>query len=293
MGGDYIEQQAIHFKNSSYFDGKTRVYLESEDDKYFWHYVISTQTTRDIEYVCYTKSKSGAEVTGCKQILKFLPYFDSDFFACIDSDYRRFGIGASVSAGQYVAQTYTYSWENHVCYAEGLQQRACEVYGELADKFDFVCFLESYSKILYPYFAFMLYLQSAGRDGFSIKDFRDKLPGSCSLNEMACNGEKLLERMDTEFSNLCTKHELWPVFQKDLSAGKVKLLELRPENTCLYIRGHNLYALIRYIGKTVFAHSNKSFEESVLRAPLSNSSLPSIIEMVFSDLQEIFRSAMG
>lgn len=64
MGEDYIEQQAIHFKNSSYFDGKTRVYLESEDDKYFWHYVISTQTTRDIEYVCYTKSKSGAEVTG-------------------------------------------------------------------------------------------------------------------------------------------------------------------------------------------------------------------------------------
>ena len=88
MGEEYIEQQAIHFKNSSYFDGKTRVYLESEDDKYFWHYVISEHTSREIEYVCYTKTKEGVDVRGCKQILKFLPFFDADFFADSNSGER-------------------------------------------------------------------------------------------------------------------------------------------------------------------------------------------------------------
>ena len=108
MGGDYIEQQAIHFKNSSYFDGKTRVYLESEDDKYFWNYVISEHTSREIEYVCYTKTKEGVDVRGCKQILKFLPFFDADFFACIDSDYRRLYIflGESYMLCSWTTATY-------------------------------------------------------------------------------------------------------------------------------------------------------------------------------------------
>lgn len=287
MGEEYIEQQAIHFKNSSYFDGKTRVYLESEDDKYFWHYVISEHTSREIEYVCYTKNKEGVDVRGCKQILKFLPFFDADFFACIDSDYRRFGIEPSVSAEQYVAQTYTYSWENHVCYAEGLQQRACEVYGELADKFDFVCFLEAYSKVLYPYFAFMFYLYRKGIDGFTVKDFRNLLPGSCSQQVMASNGNLLLETLDAKFRAKCSTHELWASFQKDLYEGKVDLLEMVPENAYLYVRGHNIYALIRYIGKTIFAHSGINFETAVLRAPLDKSYLPPAIEKVFSDLQKI------
>ena len=287
MGEEYIEQQAIHFKNSSYFDGKTRVYLESEDDKYFWHYVISEHTSREIEYVCYTKTKEGVDVRGCKQILKFLPFFDADFFACIDSDYRRFGIESSVSAEQYVAQTYTYSWENQICYAEGLQRRTSQIYGQLADKFDFVCFLEAYSKVLYPYFAFVFYLYRKGVDGFTAKDFRNLLPGSCSQQVMASNGNLLLETLDAKFRAKCSTHELWASFQKDLYEGKVDLLEMVPENAYLYVRGHNIYALIRYIGKTIFAHFGINFETAVLRAPLDKSYLPPAIEKVFSDLQKI------
>ena len=287
MDEDYIEQQAIHFKNSIYFDGKTRVYLEAEDDKYFWDYAISEETNQDIEYVCYTKNKCGEEVRGCKQILKFLPFFDADFFACIDSDYRRFGIESSVSAEQYVAQTYTYSWENQICYAEGLQRRTSQIYGQLADKFDFVCFLEAYSKVLYPYFAFMFYLYRKGIDGFTVKDFRNLLPGSCSQQVMASNGKLLLETLDAKFRAKCSTHELWSSFQKDLYEGKVDLLEMVPENAYLYVRGHNIYALIRYIGKTIFAHSGINFETAVLRAPLDKSYLPPAIEKVFSDLQKI------
>ena len=293
MGEDYIEQQAIHFKNSVYFDGKTRVYLEAEDDKYFWGYAIGKQTNKDIEYVCYTKNKSGDDVRGCKQILKFMPFFSSDFFACIDSDYRRFGIETSVSANQYVAQTYTHSWENHVCYAEGLQQRMSEVYGDLADKFDFVTFLKSYSKVLYPYFAFMLYLYRKGVNGFSVKDFRVMLPGSCSLDEMACNGKLLIEDMEAKFKALCSKHHLWPAFQKEFCENKVDLLDFQPADTYLYVRGHNLYALIRYIGKTLFAHTGVDFEMEVLRAPLSKSNLSLVIEMVFADLQIILYPTSG
>lgn len=287
MGEDYIEQQAIHFKNSSYFDGKTRVYLESEDDKYFWHYVISEHTSREVEYVCYTKNKEGVDVRGCKQILKFLPFFDADFFACIDSDYRRFGIESSVSAEQYVAQTYTYSWENQICYAGGLQRRTSQIYGQQADKFDFVCFLEAYSKVLYPYFAFVFYLYRKGVDGFTAKDFRNMLPGSCSHQEMASNGKQLVESLDAKFRVLCSTHVLWPTFQKDLYEGKVDLMEMVPENAYLYVRGHNIYALIRYIGKTIFAHSGINFETAVLRAPLDKSYLPPAIEKVFSDLRKI------
>lgn len=290
MGEDYIEQQAIHFKNSSYFDGKTRVYLEAEDDRYFWDYVISEQTNQAIEYVCYTKNKCGEDVRGCKQILKFLPFFSSDFFACIDSDYRRFGIEPPVSANQFVAQTYAYSWENHVCYAEGLQQRVNEVYGDLAEKFDFVTFLKSYSEVLYPYFAFMLYLYRKGVKDFSVKDFRVMLPGSCSLDEMACNGNLLIEDMEAKFNALCSNHDLWPSFQKKLCENKVDLLDFQPVDTYLYVRGHNLYALIRYIGKTLFAHSGVDFEMEVLRAPLSKSNLPPIVEMVFADLRTILDS---
>ena len=113
------------------------------------------------------------------------------------------------------------------------------------------------------------------------------LPGSCSLNEMACNGELLIEDMEAKFSALCSNHGLWPVFQKELCENKVDLLDIQPADTYLYVRGHNVYALIRYIGKTLFAHSDVDFEMEVLRATLSKSNLSPVIEMVFDDLKTI------
>ena len=113
------------------------------------------------------------------------------------------------------------------------------------------------------------------------------LPGSCSLDEMACNGMLLIEDMEAKFSALCSNHYLWTAFQKELYENKVDILEIQPADTYLYVRGHNLYALIRYIGKTLFAHSDVDFEMEVLRAPLSKSKLSSVIELVFDDLRTI------
>lgn len=116
------------------------------------------------------------------------------------------------------------------------------------------------------------------------------LPGLCSLDEMAWNGKLLIEDMEVKFNALCSNHDLWPVFHKELCENNVDLLDFQPADTYLYVRGHNLYALIRYIGKTLFAHSGVDFEIEVLKAPLSKTNLPPVIELVFADIRTILGS---
>lgn len=283
MGEEYIEQQAIDFKNRKYIDGKTRVYLESENDKYFWSFVLHSVCPGQYDYVYYTKDKNGNEARGCRQILKFLPFFDKEFFACIDSDLRRFGIGQSVSAQQGVAQTYTYSWENYICYAERVQ-KLIENYN-ISEEFDFVQFLRAYSNIVFPFFMFMIYLRQNSIEGFSENEFRSMLPGQCSRVDMENNGKLLLEKMKKSYEDVCMTHKSWGKFMTDNI--RIDVLDVTPDNVYLFVRGHNLFPLIVNIGKSILHLSGEDFASRVLLSPLLKSQLPVLVEKCFSDVAYI------
>lgn len=49
-------------------------------------------------------------------------YLNSKFFICLDSDLRHLLKQPGMSAADHIAPTYTYSWENHYCFAERLQK---------------------------------------------------------------------------------------------------------------------------------------------------------------------------
>ena len=107
------------------------------------------QTIRPGHYhfVSQSRNEAGVESKGCEQCLKYLHFTNQHFFICIDSDFRLLRGDDELTPNNYIAQTYTYSWESHLSEAEHLQQRFYNKTNEV--DFNFVVFLKNLSIIVY------------------------------------------------------------------------------------------------------------------------------------------------
>lgn len=154
----------------------------------------------------------------------------------------------------FIVQTYTYSIENHLCYAAKLNEIAGKCTG-IADKiFDFEAFLLAYSNAVYEAFIWHLYfLKQGDNTSFSKEEFNRIL----SLNGMSGfsinnNGEviinELTTRCNTKVAQVRTTHSLVNLATEQ---AYFDTLGLNQDNTYLFTRGHNLFDLIVKIGKEV------------------------------------------
>lgn len=292
MPEQYLIDQAIDFSNVRLIepDIVASVHLEDEDDIPFWDSMLQRAFPgqhKRYNYVTHSKSDKGNLTSGCDQCLKYKGLLSKYFFICIDSDLRHLTQEPEISPTHYIAQTYTYSWENHCCEAENLQDRLNEVSPTAAQRFDFVLFLHNYSRLVYhPFLALLWCLRNGIHSGITRGSLFACLPQQCSAAELRNNGEGLLHQFQHNLEGLMQN---MVIQQIDFPNEELyyQQLGLFADNTYLHIRGHHLYHLVNSIGKQICSGLRIDFEKDVLKQSFDSPSNYWEIDQVEDDLKAI------
>ena len=239
------------------------VHLEDKDDIMFWNTMLQSRRAGKYHFITHSKSQSGKETTGSTQCLRFRPYLNRRFFIGIDSDMRYLLQEPDVDAAHFVCQTYTYSWENHYCEAQTLQERFTSLCPERACQFDFEAFLSAYSAVVFKPMLLLLYCLKNHKPDFSRKQFNACLPHQCRGQELADNGKPLIVRIAKNFEQyLNSDFAKFVDFESEISYCQT--LNVNEQNAYLHIRGHNLFDLVAYIGNLLCRGISVSFKNDVL-----------------------------
>lgn len=282
---DYIAEQALDFQNRHFFGYNAAVHLEDAADELFWDKQLQRVKPGKYDYIYYSKSKAGNDTRGCEQCLRFKDYLNNFFFVCIDSDLRYLLKEPYMSAKNHIAQTYTYSWENHYCFAEALQKIWLNKCPDLAGKFDFQIFLKEYSNAVYISFMFLLFLKRQGVvDGFE-RSFNSILPKQFTRVELLQNGMPLVKSLSEKMNYLCLNHPLWLSFDLEKESRNITHSSLDSDNAYLFIRGHNVFDLLANIGKFICHGTSISFKDDILLTSLNEGCKE--LELVRADLEYI------
>lgn len=257
------DNRSVHFANAArrfaadakMLRCKAAVHVENKDDIAFWNRILNHFRPQDkFHFIAGSRNEFGHETSGVTQCLKYFDYLSPHFFICIDSDYRYLLCERRINVKHCVLQTYTYSFENHHCYAEGLDEVCLRVTNLDNDLFDFRRFLKEFSNILYPLFIWHLYFQNADPIRFSQFEFDSYvvLPNSRMFPLVQDNGARALDelrkRVECKINALGRKY---PAADLDKVKEKYLKLGVTPNNVYLFVRGHNLYDLVTLVCKEV------------------------------------------
>ena len=237
---NWIEKQAKLYRNLA-LTGRYQavVHLEDKEDETFWNYQLQSIKPGRYRYLYFSKSNDGKDTRGCEQCLKFRPYLTTRFFICIDSDLRLLRGETELSAKNFIAQTYTYSWENHLCEASHFNERMKQV--QMKIDFDTQAFLTSFSRIVYQP---LLYLIRYGADCrinqlWNVSKFNACIPLQPKRTDLADNGKEYLKTVQSLFDTAISG-----LTEEPANANGT----LNPQNAYLHIQGHQLYKLMLHIG---------------------------------------------
>lgn len=278
-GINWIEKQAKLYRNLA-LTGRYQavIHLEDEEDETFWDYQLQTIKPGRYRYLYFSKSDDGKDTRGCEQCLKFRPYLTARFFICIDSDLRLLRGETEFSAKNFIAQTYAYSWENHLCEASHLNERMKLIQPET--DFDMQAFLTSFSRIVYKP---LLYLIRYGADSrlnqlWNVSKFNACIPLQPKRADLADNGKAYLQTVQSLFEAATGGLTEEPANPNGI---------LTPENAYLHIQGHQLYKLILHIGTLLCKGTGIAFRTDILDKGLHTTGYDEI-EMLQNDLKAIW-----
>ena len=263
----YIEARALDFANVPKIDRRftASVHLEHKADERFWDTVLQATHKGQYNYIYESRGeKDGNLTSGVDQCLRYKSYLSKTFFVCIDSDLRYLLQESGIDAVHYVLQTYTYSWENHYCLAEQIQQRLTALSPEAAAKFDFAGFLNQLSCSAYEPLLYLLEaLDKKLVSGNIAGAFNDCFPLQCTVAVLGNNGAQLASQIQANLQQFITN----PAFaQIDIAAAKEKYqqLGLIDTNAYLHLRGKNIFRLLAHIGNVVCRPYQINFKAQVL-----------------------------
>lgn len=258
LANDYVGQAIIGRYRAS-------IHLENQNDEWFWDSMLQKYSPGRYNFISYSRTPDGMSASGCTQCLLFRNYLSDKFFVCIDSDYRLLRREADLDAMHFILQTYTYSWENHYCYAEGLQERLAEIFEEKDLVFDFRSFLAAYSKVIYKPLLLFLYMERERYRGFSQKQFNGIMSLQYRKGDFDDNGAPIILRLSHVVEECCARIGRMYNFNLDAEKTYYAALGLTEDNAYLHVRGHNLYNMVLSVGNQLV----DNFEFAVLRKNLA------------------------
>lgn len=228
------------------------VRVESEEDIAFWQHAFS-HARPDLK-VKYLPSDSGcgtdARQRGKTVCMRYAPYLNRYFVICVDSDFDRFTRPGVLTADKHIYQTYTYSFENHHCWSESLQDgwEALSVCS-----FDFKVFLKRLSGILYPVLIEMLTTKAAKKKAWSLTELCGVVL-SAQVNRAGAldnNGEALLNEIADKVSTWsgCQVHPTVEACEKMKQTAAEA--GMTAETAYLFMQGHCVFDLVERIGRTL------------------------------------------
>lgn len=235
---------------------RATVHLENRDDEWFWDVMLQKYRHGKYNYVYYSQSKGGNKTSGCVQCLKYRDYLSEMFFVCFDSDYRYLQQETGLTPRNYILQTYTYSWENHYCYANHLQDNLQLASAEDTTTFDFKMFLRNYSHAIYKPLLLFLSMKRRNLAGFEQKKFNQLTATQYQDGDLADNGKNIIQRISTKLLPFVESLKAEIAFDYEQEKCRYNVLGLNEDNAYLHFRGHNVYNLILNIGY----HLHKEFQ---------------------------------
>lgn len=252
-----IEEQARYYSNLPLRDRsiKAVVHLEDSEDILFWNHQLQNVSTAKYLFLSYSKNDKGNDSRGCEQCLRYRPYLTKRFFICIDSDLRQLKQEEEITADNYIAQTYTYSWENHFCEAEHLQTRFSELVPN--SRFDFRVFLQKLSSVVYEpllYLVHYSYSSELNRQ-WNVSKFNACLPLQPKREDFANDGNAYIERAAKLF-----RDSLENLQRPEVMTNKY----INEGNAYLHIQGHQLYRLLLHIGTMLCSGTGVAFKTAIL-----------------------------
>jgi hypothetical protein len=228
------------------------VYVESYDDKAFWRTILNSFENESVSFDIQTPSRSSLSKGKSKALER-----ESDFTSmpvgqyliiCIDSDFdyllqNNNTVSTKVNQSPFIFQTYSYSYENLICYSESLHSVCVQSVKCDQKLVDLVNLLDIYSKITYPLFLWSIFFKYQNQcDKFELKDFLSivRIIDNVDLsNQGADSLEKMRLRVQSKIQELENKHS-GEIVNVSLLGKQLENLGLLPENTYLFIQGHTI-----------------------------------------------------
>jgi hypothetical protein len=225
---------------------RAAIHVEDRNDIPFWSFVLGFYMPNySFDFISYTRTPEGEEGTGCAMCLKYkdLGCLSDKFLIAIDSDYRYLLQEPEIDAAHFVLQTYTYSIENHYSYPDTVN-KAFELKQKFENNlFDFDRFLKEFSEIIYLVYIYFLYSLKNEDELITRDDFLSVWDThSPKTVDIETNGTNYLDCLRQEVVKKKIEIEAkYPTVNIISAQSEFQLLGLLPENTYLYIRGHNLF----------------------------------------------------
>lgn len=264
---DEIKDWAEYYQNMHVLDDSIRavVLMENMEDKVFWDVMLQRYRPGTYMFIGHDNSLDNSQTIpgGCKECMKYKNYLTPFFFICMDTDMNQMFGNPNMSVSNYICQTYTYSWENHCCTSSGLQNQFSTKCPAKVGSFDFKVFLKEYSKAVYIPMLTLLACAKNGNTSFTINTFCRCIPKQCKRVDLANNGEGLIKQIKSNFASAIS-----PTLKSSINyhamAAICKSLRIDAKNAYLHTRGHDIFNLLRYIGKLVCKGQSVNFERDIL-----------------------------
>ena len=275
---DWISKQAKLYRNLALTNRyQAIVHLEDKDDEMFWDYQLQHVKPGRYRFLYYSKNNNGTDTRGCEQCLRFRPYLTDRFFICIDSDLRLLRGEEGLTASNHIAQTYAYSWENHLCESSHINERMKQSMSEA--NFDMSEFMATFSKTVYTP---LLYLVHYSADSelnklWNISKFNACIPLQPKRSDLQDNGKVYLMTIKSRFEQELKKLPEQPVSEIE---------SVTEENAYLHIQGHLLYKMILHIGTMLCRGTGIAFKTDVLDKCLHTAGYDEI-DSLHKDLEQI------
>lgn len=162
--GMSLEEDIRRMKDEVFFLRVEKVVLvEDSSDKPFWKYTLDKFVEGRYEFFPFVNHPT-YDTTGKSALMKYYsPYANADFMICIDSDYDYLLKNPDISR-PFIFQTYTYSFENYICYPQGIKNVLENAFDTEGVTFDFVDYFKKYSEGIYDLLCCSLYSEKL-KDG--------------------------------------------------------------------------------------------------------------------------------
>ncbi len=154
------------------------VYVEGYEDVAFWRGIFDHFRNPYLRFEISVPNRDDLP-KGKKVLMSMLNRTEKEsVLLCVDSDFDYLFAGeteqsAKILNADNMFHTYTYATENYLCYAPSLRNVCVKATKNDTRIFDFVRFMEAYSKIIYP--LFLWYVHSARNSTesvFTLAEFR-------------------------------------------------------------------------------------------------------------------------
>lgn len=231
-----------------------KVFVEGYEDVAFWRGIFDDYETDELKFEISVPTRPDL-AKGKKVLLKMIPDCSEDMILCMDSDFDYLFAGSTsqsqtVNDTQYLFHTYAYATENYLCWAPTLHNVCVKATKNDTLIFDFVEFMEGYSRVIYPLFLWYAYsAKNMEHHAFSLADFKN----SVRLNylEIENNGAATLEWLsrivERRLSELRTNYSSWMASVESFGRS-IEILGVTPSNAYLFMQGHTLMDNVVVVG---------------------------------------------